>query len=249
MKILVNIKRVVDYQVTVRPTADGKGVETQGVKMSINPFDENALEGAVRLKEAGVASEVLAVAIGSAANQDVLRHALAMGADRALLIETDQNLQSLPTAKVLKALVEREAPQLVLTGKQAIDDDAAETAQMLAALLNWAQASFASDIQITDGKATVVCEIDGGQETLAINLPAVISADLRLNEPRFIKLPALMMAKKKPLENIALADLGNTSAPTLNLLSVAEPAPRPAGRILNNVAELVAALRAEKVLP
>jgi electron transfer flavoprotein beta subunit len=249
MKILVNIKRVVDYQITVRPTADGSNVETAGVKMSINPFDENALEAAVRLKEAGVASEVLAVAIGTAANQDILRHALAMGADRALLVESETALQSLATAKVLKALVEREAPQLVLTGKQAIDDDAAETAQMLSALLAWPQATFASDIQIADGKATVVREIDGGQETLALALPAVISADLRLNEPRFIKLPALMMAKKKPLENIALADLGDTSAPALSLQGVQAPPARKAGKILNNVAELVAALRAEKVLP
>lgn len=249
MKILVGIKRVVDYQVTVRPTADGTGVETAGVKMSINPFDENALEAAVRLKEAGVATEVLAVAIGTAANQDVLRHALAMGADHALLVETDAPVQTLQTAKVLKALVEREAPQLVMTGKQAIDDDAAETAQMLAALLDWPQATFASDIQIADGRATVVREIDGGQETVSFALPAVISADLRLNEPRFIKLPALMMAKKKPLENIALADLGNTAAPSLTLQAVNEPPARKAGRVLNNVAELVAALRAEKVLP
>ncbi|WP_348945104.1 electron transfer flavoprotein subunit beta/FixA family protein [Chitinibacter sp. FCG-7] len=249
MKILVGIKRVVDYQVTVRPAADGKGVETAGVKMSINPFDENALEAAVRLKEAGVATEVLAVAIGSAANQDVLRHALAMGADRALLVETDAVVQPLQTAKIYRALVEREAPQLVMTGKQAIDDDAAETAQMLAALLAWPQATFASSVQISDGKATVVREIDGGQETLQLALPAVISADLRLNEPRFIKLPALMMAKKKLLENIALAELGDTAAPSLTLLNVAEPPPRKAGRILNNVAELVAALRAEKVLP
>ncbi|WP_410498536.1 electron transfer flavoprotein subunit beta/FixA family protein [Chitinibacter sp. S2-10] len=249
MKILVNIKRVVDYQVTVRPTADGKEVETAGVKMSINPFDENALEAAVRLKEAGIASEVLAVAIGSAANQDILRHALAMGASRALLIESDAAVQSLQTAKALKALIEREAPQLVLLGKQAIDDDAAEVAQMLAALLDWPQATFASDIQIADGKATVVREIDGGQETLSLSLPAVISADLRLNEPRFIKLPALMMAKKKPLENIALAELGETAAPELTLLGVSEPPARKAGRILNNVSELVAALRAEKVLP
>jgi electron transfer flavoprotein beta subunit len=249
MKILVNIKRVVDYQVAVRPTADGTGVETSGVKMSINPFDENALEAAVRLKEAGVASEVLAVSVGTSANQDVLRHALAMGADRALLIEADGVPSSLQTAKVLKALVAREAPQLVLTGKQAIDDDAAEIAQMLSALLAWPQATFASDIQIADGKATVVREIDGGQETLSLPLPAVISADLRLNEPRFIKLPALMMAKKKPLENIALAELGDTSAPNLTLLAVAEPPPRKAGRILNNVDELITALRAEKVLP
>ncbi|WP_028448744.1 electron transfer flavoprotein subunit beta/FixA family protein [Chitinibacter tainanensis] len=248
MKILVQIKRVIDYQVTVRPTADGRNVETAGVKMSINPFDENALEAAVRLKEAGLATEVLAVAIGSAANQDVLRHALAMGADRALLLETEHTLGSLQTAKALKALVAREAPQLVLTGKQAIDDDAAETAQMLAALLDWPQATFASAITLADGVATVVREIDGGQETLQLNLPAVISADLRLNDPRFIKLPALMMAKKKPLETLPLAELGAVEAPALTLEAVNEPPARPAGRVLGNVDELVAALRAAKVL-
>lgn len=248
MKILVQIKRVIDYQVTVRPTADGRNVETAGVKMSINPFDENALEAAVRLKEAGLATEVLAVAIGSAANQDVLRHALAMGADRALLLETEHPLGSLQTAKALKALVAREAPKLVLTGKQAIDDDAAETAQMLAALLDWPQATFASAITLADGVATVVREIDGGQETLELNLPAVISADLRLNDPRFIKLPALMMAKKKPLETLPLAELAAVEAPALTLEAVNEPPARPAGRVLGNVDELVAALRAAKVL-
>ncbi|MCB5196069.1 electron transfer flavoprotein subunit beta/FixA family protein [Deefgea salmonis] len=249
MKILVSIKRVVDYQIRPRPAQDGLDVELTNVKMSINPFDENAVEGAVRLKEAGVASEVVVVvAVGSAANQDVLRHALAMGADRAILIETPAVVQPLTAAKYLQAIVQREAPDLVLTGKQAIDDDAAETAQMLAGLLNWPQATFASSIQLADGLATVVREIDGGQETLSLQLPAVISVDLRLNEPRFIKLPALMMAKKKPIETLPAADF-TVSAPVLTVLQIAEPAARKPGKILNNVAELVAALRAEKVLP
>ena len=248
MKIVVHIKRVVDYQIRPRPTQDGKDVELTNVKMSINPFDENAVEGAVRLKEAGVATEIVVVATGTAANQDVLRHALAMGADRAVLVETPAVVQPLAAAKYLKAIVEREAPQLVLTGKQAIDDDAAETAQMLSALLNWPQATFASKIDIVDGKALVVREIDGGQETLSLPLPAVVSVDLRLNEPRFIKLPALMMAKKKPIETLPSADFGVT-APALEIVNIAEPPARKAGKILNNVAELVAALRTEKVLP
>ncbi|WP_297571882.1 electron transfer flavoprotein subunit beta/FixA family protein [uncultured Deefgea sp.] len=248
MKILVSIKRVVDYQIRPRPAQDGLDVELTNVKMSINPFDENAVEGAVRLKEAGVASEVVVVAVGTAANQDVLRHALAMGADRAILIETPAVVQPLTAAKYLQAIVQREAPDLVLTGKQAIDDDAAETAQMLAGLLNWPQAMFASSIQLADGRATVVREIDGGQETLSLQLPAVISVDLRLNEPRFIKLPALMMAKKKPIETLPAADF-SVSAPVLTVLQIAEPPARKPGKILNNVAELVAALRAEKVLP
>ena len=248
MKIVVHIKRVVDYQIRPRPTQDGKDVELTNVKMSINPFDENAVEGAVRLKEAGVATEIVVVATGTAANQDVLRHALAMGADRAVLVETPAVVQPLAAAKYLKAIVEREAPQLVLTGKQAIDDDAAETAQMLSALLNWPQATFASKIDIVDGKALVVREIDGGQETLSLPLPAVVSVDLRLNEPRFIKLPALMMAKKKPIETLPAADFGVT-APALEIVNIAEPPARKAGKILNNVAELVAALRTEKVLP
>ncbi|WP_027468966.1 electron transfer flavoprotein subunit beta/FixA family protein [Deefgea rivuli] len=248
MKILVHIKRVVDYQIRPRPTQDGKDVELTNVKMSINPFDENAVEGAVRLKEAGIATEIVVVAVGTAANQDVLRHALAMGADRAILVETPAIVQPLEAAKYLKAVTEREAPQLVLTGKQAIDDDAAETAQMLSALLGWPQATFASQIDIADGKAVVVREIDGGQETLSLPLPAVVSVDLRLNEPRFIKLPALMMAKKKPIETLPAADFA-ISAPALELLAIAEPPARKPGKILNSVAELVAALRTEKVLP
>ncbi|MGL6040328.1 MAG: electron transfer flavoprotein subunit beta/FixA family protein [Deefgea sp.] len=247
MKILVHIKRVVDYQIRPRPTQDGKDVELTNVKMSINPFDENAVEGAVRLKEAGVATEVVVVAVGTAANQDVLRHALAMGADRAILVETPAVVQPLAAAKYLKAIVEREVPQLVLTGKQAIDDDAAETAQMLSALLNWPQATFASKIDVADGKALVVREIDGGQETLSLPLPAVVSVDLRLNEPRFIKLPALMMAKKKPIETLPAAEFG-IAAPALEIINIAEPPARKAGKILNSVAELVAALRTEKVV-
>jgi electron transfer flavoprotein beta subunit len=194
-----------------------------------------------------VATEVVVGAVGTAANQDVLRHALAMGADRAILVETLTVVQPLAAAKYLKAVTEREAPQLVLTGKQAIDDDAAETAQMLSALLNWPQATFASKIDVVDGKALVVREIDGGQETLSLPLPAVVSVDLRLNEPRFIKLPALMMAKKKPIETLPAAEFG-IAAPALEIVNIAEPPARKAGKILNSVAELVAALRTEKVV-
>ena len=245
MKVLVGIKRVVDHNVRVRAKTDGSGADIANAKMSINPFDENAVEEAVRLKEAGVATEVVVVTTGAANAQDVLRHALALGADRAILVETADQLSSLATAKVLREITKREAPQLVLMGKQAIDDDAAEVGQMLAALLNVSQATFASAIKIVDGKALVAREIDGGQETLELSLPAVITADLRLNEPRYIKLPNLMMAKKKPLETIALADLEISTASKVATLTVAEPPARAAGKMLNNVEELIEVLQAQ----
>jgi electron transfer flavoprotein beta subunit len=245
MKVLVGIKRVVDHNVRVRAKADGSGADIASTKMSINPFDENAVEEAVRLKEAGVVTEVVVVTTGAANAQDVLRHALALGADRAILVETADQLSSLATAKVLREITKREAPQLVLMGKQAIDDDAAEVGQMLAALLNVSQATFASAIKIVDGKALVTREIDGGQETLELNLPAVITADLRLNEPRYIKLPNLMMAKKKPLETIALADLDVNTASKVATINVAEPPARAAGKMLNNVQELIEVLQAQ----
>src|SRR5438046_4012042 len=200
MKILVSVKRVVDFNVKVRVKADGTGVETANVKMSMNPFDEIAVEEAVRLKEAGVATEIVAVSCGLAACQETLRTALALGADRAILVETDAELQPLAVAKLLKAIAIKETPQLVILGKQAIDDDANQTGQMLAALLDWPQATFASKLDIADGKATVKREIDGGLETLAMALPAVVTTDLRLNEPRYATLPNIMKAKKKPLD-------------------------------------------------
>ena len=245
MKVLVGVKRVVDYNVRVRAKADGSGADIASAKMSINPFDENAVEEAVRLKEAGLATEVVVVTTGAANAQDVLRHALALGADRAILVETVDQLSSLATAKVLREITKREAPQLVLMGKQAIDDDAAEVGQMLAALLNLSQATFASAIKILDGKALVTREIDGGQETLELSLPAVITADLRLNEPRYIKLPNLMMAKKKPLEIIALADLNVNTVSKVATINVAEPPARAAGKMLNNVQELIEILQAQ----
>lgn len=245
MKVLVGIKRVVDHNVRVRAKADGSGADIASAKMSINPFDENAVEEAVRLKESGVATEVVVVTAGAANAQDVLRHALALGADRAILVETSDQLSSLATAKILREITKREAPQLVLMGKQAIDDDAAEVGQMLAALLNVSQATFASTIAIVNGKAQVTREIDGGQETVELSLPAVITADLRLNEPRYIKLPNLMMAKKKPLETIALADLNVSTVSKVATINVAEPPARAAGKMLNNVQELIDVLQAQ----
>jgi len=197
MKILVAIKRVVDYNIKVHIKPDGSNVETDGVKMSVNPFDENAIEEALKLKEKGIASEVVVVSLGSAANQDVLRHGLAMGADRAVLIESDEELQPLAVAKLLKALADREQPGLIMLGKQAVDDDAGQTGQMLAALLNYPQATYVSAITINGSEVVATREVDGGTETIGLNLPAVITADLRLNNPRFVKLPNLMMARKK----------------------------------------------------
>lgn len=243
MKVLVALKRVIDYNVRVRPRADGLGVETAGVKMSVNPFDENAIEEALRLKEAGKATEIVAVTLGGAAAQEGLRHALAMGVDRVIHGETADELDSLAVAKYLKAVVAAEQPQLVLLGKQAIDDDAGQAAQMLAALLDWPQAVAVSKLTVEGNAITVVREIDGGTETLNIDLPAVISADLRLNDPRFVKLPNLMMAKKKPIGSI---DLSGVAAPvSLAVKAVAEPPPRKGGVKLNSVAELVDKLKNE----
>ncbi|MCB4358930.1 electron transfer flavoprotein subunit beta/FixA family protein [Quatrionicoccus australiensis] len=246
MKILVPVKRVVDYNVKVRVKADGSGVDLANVKMSMNPFDEIAVEEAVRLKEAGIATEVIAVSCGVAACQETLRTAMAIGADRGILVDCgDVDLQPLAVAKLLKALCDKEAPGLVICGKQAIDDDANQTGQMLAALAGWPQATFASKVVIADGKATVTREIDGGLETLAISLPAVVSTDLRLNEPRYATLPNIMKAKKKPLDTVKPADLGVDVAPRLTTLKVAEPAKRSAGVMVADVAELVNKLKNE----
>lgn len=250
MKLLVAIKRVVDYNIKVRPKADGSDVDIATVKMSINPFDEVAVEEALRLKEAGIATEIVAVAVGTAQSQDVLRHALAMGVDRAILVETDAVTEPLATAKLLKAVVQREQPQLTLIGKQAIDDDAAETGQMLAALLNVGQGTFASKLELTADRVVVTREISGGQKKVSLPLPAVITTDLRLNEPRYVKLPNLMQAKKKPIETLKSSDLGVDQAPRLKLLRVAEPPPRAPGIKVSSVSELVQKLRNEaKVLP
>ncbi|HXX82775.1 MAG TPA: electron transfer flavoprotein subunit beta/FixA family protein [Casimicrobiaceae bacterium] len=245
MKLLVSVKRVVDFNVKVRVKPDGTGVDTANVKMSMNPFDEIAVEEAVRLKEKGVATELVAVSCGVAACQETLRTALAIGVDRAILVETDAELQPLAVAKLLKALVDKEAPQLVILGKQAIDDDSNQTGQMLAALLGWPQATFASKVEIADGKATVKREIDGGLETVAVTLPAVITTDLRLNEPRYATLPNIMKAKKKPLEVVKPDALGVDVAPRLATLKVAEPPKRKGGGKVADVKELVAKLRGE----
>jgi electron transfer flavoprotein beta subunit len=245
VKILVPVKRVVDYNVKVRVKADGTGVELANVKMSMNPFDEIAVEEAVRLKEAGIATEVVVVSCGLAACQETLRTALALGADRAVLVETDVELQPLAVAKLLKALAEKEQPKLIILGKQAIDDDANQTGQMLAALLGWPQATFASKLVIAGELATVTREIDGGLETLEIGLPAVVTTDLRLNEPRYATLPNIMKAKKKPLENVKPADLGVDVSPRLTTLKVVEPPKRQAGVKVADVAELVAKLKNE----
>jgi electron transfer flavoprotein beta subunit len=249
MKVLVAIKRVVDYNVKVRVKADGSGVETANVKMSMNPFDEIAVEEAVRLKEAGIATEVLAVSCGVAACQETLRTALAIGADRAILVETDAELQPLAVAKILKSLVAKESPQLAILGKQAIDDDANQTGQMLAALLGWPQATFASRVKVADGKAEVTREVDGGLESVAMKLPAVITADLRLNEPRYVTLPNIMKAKKKPLETLKPEAVGVDVAPRLLTLKVEEPPKRKGGVKVADAKALVEKLRNEaKVL-
>ena len=245
MKLLVSIKRVVDFNVKVRVKPDGTGVDTANVKMSMNPFDEIAVEEAVRLKEKGVATELVAVSCGLAACQETLRTALAIGADRAILVETDAELQPLAVAKLLKALVDKEAPQLVILGKQAIDDDANQTGQMLAALADLPQATFASKVDIADGKATVKREIDGGLETVAVGLPAVITTDLRLNEPRYVTLPNIMKAKKKQLDTFKPEDLGVDVKPRLKTLKVAEPPKRGAGIKVPDVATLVDKLKNE----
>ena len=245
MKILVAVKRVVDYNVKVRVKADGSGVETANVKMSMNPFDEIALEEAVRLKEAGVATEIIAVSIGPTQCQETLRTALAIGADRAILVETGADAQPLGVAKALKKLVERESPQLVILGKQAIDDDSNQTGQMLAALLGWPQATFASKVKIAGGEAEVMREIDGGLETVAVKLPAIVTTDLRLNEPRYVTLPNIMKAKKKTLEVVKPDDLGVDMTPRLKTLKVQEPSKRKAGVQVKTVEELVSKLKHE----
>lgn len=245
MKILVAVKRVVDYNVKVRAKADGSGVETANVKMSMNPFDEIAVEEAVRLQEAGKAKEIVAVSLGVAACQDTIRTALAMGADRGILVETDADLQPLAVAKLLKAVVEKEKPELVILGKQAIDDDSNQTGQMLAALLGWPQGTFASKVEVGAGTVDVTREIDGGLETVALKLPAVVTTDLRLNEPRYVTLPNIMKAKKKPLDVLKPADLGVDVTPRLVTLKVQEPPKRQAGIKVDTVTALVDKLRNE----
>ena len=243
MKVLVAVKRVVDYNVKVRVKADNSGMDLANVKMSMNPFDEIAVEEAVRLKERGVVTEVVAVSCGVTANQETLRTAMAIGVDRAILVETDEALQPLAVAKLLKALADKEQPQLVFLGKQAIDDDANQTGQMLAALAGWSQGTFASKVEIADGKATVTREVDGGLETVAITLPAVITSDLRLNEPHYVTLPNIMKAKKKEIAVVTPGDLGVDVTPRLKTLKVTEPPQRSAGVKVANVTELVDKLR------
>ncbi|MDB5805265.1 MAG: electron transfer flavoprotein beta subunit [Betaproteobacteria bacterium] len=245
MKILVPVKRVVDYNVKVRVKADQTGVETANVKMSMNPFDEIAVEEAVRLKEAGIATEVIAVSCGLLSCQETLRTALAIGADRAILVETDVELQPLAVAKLLAAVFKKESPDLVILGKQAIDDDSNQTGQMLGALLGRPQATFASKVVIEGGAAQVTREVDGGLETIKITLPAIVTTDLRLNEPRYVTLPNIMKAKKKPLENVKPADLGVDVTPRLKTLKVTEPPKRSAGVKVPDVATLVAKLKNE----
>jgi len=245
MKVLVPIKRVVDYNVKIRVKPDQSGVDTANVKMSMNPFDEIAVEEAVRLKEKGVATEVVAVTCGLAASAETLRTALAIGADRAILVESDADLQPLAVAKLLQAIVAREAPQLVLMGKQAIDDDANQTGQMLAALLGWPQATFASKLDLAGGRATVKREVDGGLETVEMALPAVVTVDLRMNEPRYATLPNIMKSKKKPLDTLTPSALAVDVAPRLTTLKVVEPPARKGGGKVADVKELVAKLRNE----
>jgi electron transfer flavoprotein beta subunit len=245
MKILVAVKRVVDYNVKVRVKSDNSGVDIANVKMSMNPFDEIAVEEAVRLKEAGIATEVVVVTAGVSQCQETLRTALAIGADRGILVETDAELQPLAVAKILKALAEKEAAQIIILGKQAIDDDSNQTGQMLASLLDIPQATFASKLVIADGKATVTREVDGGLETIALTLPAVITTDLRLNEPRYVTLPNIMKAKKKTLDIVKPEDLGVDIVPRLKTIKVEEPPKRSAGVMVADVAALVEKLKNE----
>ena len=247
MKALVPVKRVVDFNVKVRVKSDGTGVDIANVKMSMNPFDEIAVEEATRLKEKGIVTEIVAVSCGVAQCQETLRTAMAIGADRAILVETpaDLELQPLAVAKLLKALVDKEQPQLVILGKQAIDDDCNQTGQMLAALADLPQATFASKVEVADGAVSVTREVDGGLETVKLSLPAVITTDLRLNEPRYVTLPNIMKAKKKPLETVKPADLGVDVAPRIKTLKVAEPPKRGAGVKVPDVATLVAKLKNE----
>ncbi len=245
MKALVAVKRVIDYNVKARVKADGSGVDLANVKMSMNPFDEIAVEEAIRLKEKGIVSEIVAVSLGVTQCQETLRTALAMGADRAILVESDAELQPLAIAKLLQAVAAKEAPQLIILGKQAIDDDSNQTGQMLAALLGWSQATFASRVEVSDGKAKVTREVDGGLETISIKLPAVVTTDLRLNEPRYATLPNIMKAKKKQLHVMKPADLGVDVTPRLTTLKVVEPPKRKGGVMVKDIAELVAKLKNE----
>lgn len=245
MKVLVAVKRVVDYNVKIRVKPDKTGVDLANVKMSMNPFDEIAVEEAVRLKESGVATEIIAVSIGPAQAQETLRTALAIGADRAIHVKTDDDLQPLAVAKILAAVSKAEAPQLVITGKQAIDDDSSQVGQMMAALMGWPQGTFAYRLKIEGGEALVTREIDGGLQTVALKLPAIITTDLRLNEPRYASLPNIMKAKKKPLDEKTPADLGVDIAPRLTVLGVEEPTKRQAGVKVASVAELVQKLKTE----
>ena len=245
MKVLVPIKRVVDYNVKIRVKSDNSGVELSNVKMSMNPFDEIAVEEAIKLKEAGSVSEIVVLSIGPQQSQETLRTALAMGADRGILVKTDELVEPLNVAKIIKAVSEEENPDLIILGKQAIDDDSNQTGQMLAALLGWSQGTFASELKISDGKANVVREIDGGLQTLEITLPSIITTDLRLNEPRYASLPNIMKAKKKPLEQINASDLGVDTKARIEQIKVEEPPKRKAGIKVANVSELVQKLKNE----
>ncbi|SPU72940.1 electron transfer flavoprotein subunit beta/FixA family protein [Brucella suis] len=248
MKVLVAVKRVVDYNVKIRVKGDGSGVELSNVKMSMNPFDEIAVEEAIRLKEAGKVTEIVAVSVGPAQAQETLRTALAMGADRAILVKTDETVEPLGVAKVLKGVVEAEKPDLVFLGKQAIDDDSNQTGQMLSALLNWSQATFASKVELGEGSAKVTREVDGGLQTIDVKLPAIVTVDLRLNQPRYASLPNIMKAKKKPLDEKSPADFGADIAPRLKVLKTEEPGGRKAGVKVGSVSELVEKLKADGVL-
>ena len=245
MKILVAVKRVIDYNVKIRVKADGSGVETANVKMSMNPFDEIAVEEAVRLREAGVATEVVAVSMGARQCQETIRTALAMGADRGVHVATDAELQPLAVAKLLARIVENEAPDAIILGKQAIDDDSNQTGQMLAGLLGWSQGTFASRLELADGRAVVTREVDGGLETVSLALPAIVTTDLRLNEPRYASLPNIMKAKKKPIEETTPEALGVDPAPRLTTIEVSEPQKREGGTKVESVAELIDKLKNE----
>ena len=245
MKVLVAVKRVIDFNVKIRVKSDATGVETGNVKMSMNPFDEIAVEEGVRLREAGTAEELIAVSLGAAQCQETIRTALAMGADRGILVETDENLEPLAVAKLLASIAKKESPELIIVGKQAIDNDCNQTGQMLAALLGWSQGTFASKLSFGDGKAEVMREIDGGLETVSLTLPSVVTTDLRLNEPRYASLPNIMKAKKKSIDTMSPEDLGVDVAPRLEILKVEEPQGRQAGVIVANAAELVDKLRNE----
>ena len=245
MKVLVPVKRVIDYNVKIRVKADQTGVETANVKMSMNPFDEIAVEEAVRLQEAGAATEIIAVSIGPQQCQETIRTALAMGADRGILVQSDDEVQPLAVAKLLKAIVDKENPDLVILGKQAIDDDSNQTGQMLAALLGWSQATFASNIELNGDTPNVTREVDGGLETIKVSMPCIVTTDLRLNEPRYASLPNIMKAKKKPIDQLAPADLDVDTAPRLTTLKIVEPSKREAGVMVEDVAQLVDKLKNE----